>query len=224
MMWIVTPDTVRNPDALRVRQLPRRFFKRVTLIPRGRVSAGMWLRILAEFQVLRYTLPLLPVVAIGLVWTNTALALSQAPLLMFLLIWWVEMRLLRVPAGRRRALIDPDAAARGLDLLHVRAKAVLTRVAAARGMRAGQLHLVVEQSELGRLPPLTYVSVQSEEGPAVITLDPAERALIATDLFQPPLDERVLHRINQAEDVFLRDIALDARQVSAHARLAAALA
>jgi len=224
MMLIVTPDTVRNPEALKVRQLPRRFFKRVTLIPRGRVSVGLALRIMAEFQVLRYMLPLLPVVAIGLIWTNTALALSQAPLLMFLLIWWVEMRLLRVPAGRRRALIDPDAAARGLDLLEVRGRAVLARVAATRGMRVGQLHLVVEQSELGRLPPLTYVSVQSEDGPEVVALDPSERAQIAAALFQPPLDERLLHRINQAEDVFLRDVVLDARQVSAHARLAAALA
>jgi len=224
MMLIVTPDPVRNPEALKVRQLPRRFFKRVTLIPRGRVSVGLALRIMAEFQVLRYMLPLLPVVAIGLIWTNTALALSQAPLLMFLLIWWVEMRLLRVPAGRRRALIDPDAAARGLDLLEVRGRAVLARVAATRGMRVGQLHLVVEQSELGRLPPLTYVSVQSEDGPEVVALDPSERAQIAAALFQPPLDERLLHRINQAEDVFLRDVVLDARQVSAHARLAAALA
>jgi len=224
MMLIVTPDTVRNPEALKVRQLPRRFFKRVTLIPRGRVSVGLALRIMAEFQVLRYMLPLLPVVAIGMIWTNTALALSQAPLLMFLLIWWVEMRLLRVPAGRRRALIDPDAAARGLDLLEVRGRAVLARVAATRGMRVGQLHLVVEQSELGRLPPLTYVSVQSEDGPEVVALDPSERAQIAAALFQPPLDERLLHRINQAEDVFLRDVVLDARQVSAHARLAAALA
>jgi len=224
MMLIVTPDTVRNPEALKVRQLPRRFFKRVTLIPRGRVSVGLALRIMAEFQVLRYMLPLLPVVAIGLIWTNTALALSQAPLLMFLLIWWVEMRLLRVPAGRRRALIDPDAAARGLDLLEVRGRAVLARVAATRGMLVGQLHLVVEQSELGRLPPLTYVSVQSEDGPEVVALDPSERAQIAAALFQPPLDERLLHRINQAEDVFLRDVVLDARQVSAHARLAAALA
>jgi len=224
MMLIVTLDTVRNPEALKVRQLPRRFFKRVTLIPRGRVSVGLALRIMAEFQVLRYMLPLLPVVAIGLIWTNTALALSQAPLLMFLLIWWVEMRLLRVPAGRRRALIDPDAAARGLDLLEVRGRAVLARVAATRGMRVGQLHLVVEQSELGRLPPLTYVSVQSEDGPEVVALDPSERAQIAAALFQPPLDERLLHRINQAEDVFLRDVVLDARQVSAHARLAAALA
>ena len=101
---------------------------------------------------------------------------------------------------------------------------MLARVAATRGMRVGQLHLVVEQSELGRLPPLTYVSVQSEDGPEVVALDPSERAQIAAALFQPPLDERLLHRINQAEDVFLRDVVLDARQVSAHARLAAALA
>lgn len=224
MLLIVTPETVRNPAALKVRQLPRRFFRRVTLIPRGRVGVAMALRILAEFQVLRYTLPLLPLVAIGMIWTNTALALSQAPLLMFLLIWWVEMRLLRVPAGRRRALIDPDEAARGLDLLQVRGRAVLARVAAARGMRSGRLHLVIEQSELARLPPLTYVSLQSEDGPEVLSLDAETRTRIVAELFQPPLDERQLRRINQAEDIFLRDIKLDARQVSAHARLAAALA
>ncbi|MEM7710757.1 MAG: hypothetical protein AAF264_08415, partial [Pseudomonadota bacterium] len=75
-----------------------------------------------------------------------------------------------------------------------------------------------------RLAPLTYVSVQSEDGPKVVALDPEERGVIEDSLFQAPLDERLLHRINAAEDKFLREVTLDARSVSAHARLDAALA
>ncbi|SLN18036.1 hypothetical protein [Roseisalinus antarcticus] len=222
-MLILTRDTVRNPTILKVRQLPRKFFGRVTVWPKGKIGAGLFLRILAEFQTLRYSTALLPLIVIALIWNGTALPLSQAPLLMLVILWLVEMRLLRVPEKRRAGLIDAAEAERGLDLLQVQARQALTRIAAGRGLKAGQLHLVVEQSELRPFPPLTYVSVQSEDGPEVLDLAPEERQILRDTLFQPPLDERRLHTINSAQNVFLRDVALDARGVSAHARLSAAL-
>lgn len=222
-MLILTKDTLRNPSILKVRQLPRKFFGRVTVWPKGKIGFKLFLRITAEFQSVRYSLTLLPLVVIALIWTSTALPLSQAPILMLLIIWWVEMRLLRVPASKRAGLIDPVEAERGLDLLAVQARAALTRIAAGRGMRTGKLHLIIEQSELAAFPPLTYVSVQSEAGPEVLDLTSEERDIIQAGLFQPPLNERTLQRINQSQNVFLRDIPLDSRAVSAHARLAAAL-
>jgi len=222
-MLILTHDTLRNPSILRVRQLPRKFFGRVTVWPKGRIGLALLLRIFIEFQTVRYVLALLPLVIIGLVWRELALPLAQAPLLMLIVIWWIEMRLLRVPAAKRAGLIDAAEAERGLDLLRVQARTVLTQIAAGRDMQAGQLHLVVEQSELGILAPLTYVSVQSDEGPEVVSLDVSERDTLRKGLFQTPLTERLLQRINASQNVFLRDITLDARSVSAHARLAAAL-
>ncbi|WP_089902397.1 hypothetical protein [Loktanella fryxellensis] len=221
-MLILTHGTLRNPAILAVKQLPRKVFGRVTPWPRRR-SWGRLLRMLVEFQSVRYALALLPLVVIGVVWTDLALPLAQAPLLMIVVIWWVESRVIRVPAAKRAALVDAAAADRALDLLRVQGRAVLTAVAAARGIRSGQLHLVVEQSDLRGLPPLTLVSVQSEDGPQVLDLSEAEQALVQRHLFQPPLDEGTLHRINLAQNVFLRDITFDTRGVSAHARLAAAL-
>lgn len=223
-MLILTHDTIRNPAILQVRQLPRKFFGRVTVWPRHPVGLGGRLRIVIEFQWVRYSLSLLPLIGIGLNWNSLALPLAQAPILMLVLLWFVEMRLLRVPANKRAELIDAAEAERGLDLLRVQARAVLTRIAAGRKMRSGALHLVVEQSELGVFAPLTYVSVQSDEGPEVLRLTQAEQQIIAEGLFQEPLSEALLHRINQSQNTFLRDITLEAKGISAHARLAAALA
>jgi hypothetical protein len=228
-MLILTHDTVRNPDILEVRQLPRKFFGRVVVLPRGGVGPGLALRMVAEFQLLRYTLALAPFVLVGVLWRDTAMPLAQAPLFMLLLIWLVEDRILRPGPKRRARLIDAAEAERGLDLLRVQGRRALTRIAAGRGLRAGELRLVVEQSELSALPPLTYVTVQAEEGPRgrgpeVLALDPDERAILRAELFHPPLDERLLQRINGAENRFIREVRMDARGVSAHARLAAALA
>lgn len=223
-MLIVTHDTITNPSILKVRQLPRKFFGRVTVWPRNKRAAGGILRLLVEFQAVRYLLSLSPLIVIGALWNVAALPIAQAPILMIAIIWWVEMRLLRVPAKRRGRLIDAAEAARGLDLLKVQSRDVLTRIAAARGMKAGHLHLVVEQSELWHLRPLTYVTVQSQDGPEVLHLNADERAIITDRLFQPPLTEALLQRINQSENTFLRDTTFDAKGVSAHARLAAALA
>ena len=223
-MLILTHDTVSNPAILSVKQLPRKFFGRVTVWPKGGVGFGRMLRIVIEFQWVRYSLSLLPLVAIGFNWNSLALPLAQAPIFMLLVLWFVEMRLLRVPAKKRARLMDAAEAERGLDLLRVQARAVLTQIAAGRELRSGALHLVIEQSELGVFAPLTYVSVQSEAGPEVLRLSPAERQMIKDGLFQDQMTEALLHRINQTQNVFLRDITLEAKGISAHARLAAALA
>jgi hypothetical protein len=222
-MLILTKDTVRNASILSVRQLPRRFFGRVTVWPKRQLGLMGLLRIVIEFQWVRYLISLLPLVAIGLTWNEMAMPLAQAPIGMLLLIWWVEMRVLRVPLARRKTLIDPVQAERGLDLMQVQARAVLTQIAAGRSLRSGQLHLVIEQSELGVFAPLTFVSVQAEAGPEVLDLTQKERDIVTERLFQPPLTEQLLHRINQSQNQFLRDITLEARSISAHARLEAAL-
>ena len=150
--------------------------------------------------------------------------MAQAPVLMIFMIWFVEMRILRVSKVRRPKLMEGAQAERMIDLLRVQSRAALTQIAAAREMKRGELHLVVEQSELWRLAPLTFVSVQSDEGPEVVRLSTTEQEIITQTLFQPPLTEKVLQRVNQSQGIFLRDITFDARGVSAHARLAAALA
>jgi hypothetical protein len=220
-MFIVSPDTVTRPSMLEMRQLPRRFLGRGLLIPRRGGSAAHLARMVFEVEILRYLGALLPFALAALIWKDQALAIAQAPLLMVFVVYAVEMKFLRVPPARRAGLIDEAETERGLDLLAVRGRAILTWIAAGRGMMQGHLHLVIEQSELNRLPPLTYVSVQSEDGPEVIGLSADEEALIRETLFQPPLDERRLHLINLSQDDCLRDIALDARTISAHARLAA---
>ncbi|WP_308918135.1 hypothetical protein [Jannaschia sp. LMIT008] len=223
MIVVLTHRAIANPGVLEVRQLPRRVFGRVFVRPRG-AGPVLWLRLLAEVQLLRYLLALVPLGVIAVVWRETALPLSQAPILMVILIVWIEMRVLRPSPKRRARLIDPVEADRGLDVLKVRGRAILTRVAAGRGLRAGTLRLVVEQSDLGLLPPLTFVSVQSEDGPEVLDLMAEEQAMLRDDLFGPPLTERDLHRIGLARDEMLHEVAFDTRGVSAHARLEAALA
>jgi hypothetical protein len=223
-MLILTHSTLRNPAILKVRQLPRKFFGRVAVWPRGQLGWGGLLRLMFEFQAIRYILTLSPFILIGLSWNAMALPMAQAPILMIFMIWLVEMRILRVAKSRRPRLIEGAQAERALDLLRVQARAALTKIAAAREMKRGELHLVVEQSELWLISPLTYVSVQSEAGPEVLRLSETEREILTQTLFQPPLTETLLQRVNQAEGTFIRDITFDTRGVSAHARLAAALA
>lgn len=223
-MLILTHRTLRNPAILKVRQLPRKFFGRVAVWPRGPLGFWRFMRLIIEFQAIRYILTLSPFIFIGLSWNALALPMAQAPILMIFMIWVVEMRILRVSKARRPRLMEGADAERALDLLRVQARAALTKIAAAREMKRGELHLVVEQSELWPIAPLTYVTVQSEAGPEVVRLDEAEIEIIEQTLFQPPLTEALLQRVNQSQGTFLRDITFDARGVSAHARLAAALA
>jgi hypothetical protein len=222
-MLIVTRDTILNPGALEMRSLPRKFLGRVTLWPAGG-GIGLWLRVVFEVEVWRYVLALSPFVIAALIWQDYALAIAQAPIPMLIVVYLVESRFLRVPRAKRADLVDKASAERGLDLLRARAQSILTKIAAGRGLTDGRLHLVVEQSDIARIPPLTYVSVQSEDGPQILRLTVEERSLIAGTLFQPPLTERDLLRINIAQDQPLRDIELEASRVSAHARMAALMA
>jgi len=222
-MFLISRSTVLNRGALHIRRVPRKFMGRTALWPRGG-SFGLWARLIFEVEFLRYFAALSPFVVATLIWREYALAIAQAPIPMLILIYLVEGRLLRVPPGQRHALVSEAEAERGLDLLRDRARKILTKIAAGRGVEAGRLHLVIEQSEMLRVPPLSLVSVQSEDGPDILDLSHDERVLMESMLFQPPLTERELQKIGLARKIALHDIGLEARDVSAHARLAAMMA
>ncbi len=221
-MFIVTPSSVSNPAALGRGRVDRPLLGRgMPALPRGLFAARSFWRIMLELPMVRYSIVLLPFPVAMLIWPELALPISGAPLLMFLLILYVEGNVLSVPtAQKRRALIDRAEAERGLDLFAARGRATLTRIAAGRGMAEGVLVLVVEQSAMARFPPLTYVALRDGAEGRTLDLTEAERAMVA-DLFASDLDEALLHRINLSENVFLRSVTLDAASLSAHARLAA---
>ena len=223
MILYAAPSRVLNPAVLEITAPPRKFLGRgFGIVPRGTVtSAGFW-RLVAEYQLLRYLVALTPFPLAMIVWPHLALPISQAPLLMFLLVYLVESRVLSVPKDARKGLIGEVEAARALDAFRVRGAAILSRIAAGRGLATGELHLAVEQSELARVPPLTVISVQLAGPPAqVLDLTEAEIAMLEAELFADGLDERLLHRVNLAQNSFLRSVAFDASAVSAHARLEA---
>lgn len=223
-MLIVTDATILNRAVLETGSLPRRFFGRTILIPR-RASLGLWLRLIAEFQVLRYLLALAPFMVIPLLRRDMALAIAQAPVLMLLVIAVIELRVLGLSKAARARQVTPDEAGRRLDALVFRARACLRDIAARQGITEGELHLVIEQSELARLAPLTLVSVQTDRpAPHVLRLSPEDRASLRAGLFDADLTERDLLAVNHRDRLYLRDITQEARAVSAHARLAAALA
>jgi hypothetical protein len=223
LILYAAPSRVANPSVLEITAPPRKFLGRgLGVVPRGTVTkAGFW-RLVVEFQALRYSVALLPFPAAMFAWPHLALPISQAPLLMFIVVWLVESRVFSVPRDVRAGLIGEVEAARALDAFRVRGAAVLSRVAAGRGMMTGELHLAVEQSELARVVPLTVVSVQLSGPPAqVLDLTDAEVRMIEAEIFADGLDERLLQRVNLAQNTFLRSVALDASAVSAHARLEA---
>jgi hypothetical protein len=220
-MLIVTRDTIANASVLETRSLPKKFFGRVTLFPRG-ASLGLWARLILEMQFVRYMAALVPFIAIPFMSNDLALPVTQAPLAMVLVIAVVEMRVLRLTERGRKRLISEDEAARVVDAFTFRARQALRRIAARRGMAEGELALVLEQSELARVTPLTLVSVQSPvPGPHVLDLDAAERAILRDTLFDAELTERMLHRANLREERNIREVKVAAESVSAHARLAA---
>ena len=144
--------------------------------------------------------------------------------LMLVLVMVVELKLLRLSAAARSRVVDADEAARRLDRLAFRARACLRRIAAHRGIAEGELRLVVEQSELARIAPLTLVSVQTEvPSPHLPPLDETDRAILTEGLFDADFTEADLLAVNHRDDIYLRDVAQEARAVSAHARLAAFL-
>lgn len=222
-MLVLTKDTLLNPDILKTRSLPRRFLGRVSVWPRG-AGAGVWARLLVEAQFLRYLVALTPLVLLMFVWEDGALAMAHAPLPMVALIIFVEMRVLRMSDAARKKLLNEDIATGRLETLGFRARALLREIAARRGIADGDLHLVVEQSDLARVAPLTLVTVQAATPkPHVLELDADERAMLRARLFDEELTESHVHEAALMKKTFLHDFRQEARAVSAHARLAARL-
>lgn len=222
-MLILTNATLWNPGVLETRSLPKKFLGRVLLVP-SVASPRLWARLAVEMQLLRYVVTLLPFAVLPLMVRDLALPVMQAPALMILLVALVELKVLRLTAGGRAVQVGADEAARRLDTLGFRARGCLRRIAARHDIREGALRLVIEQSELARIAPLTLVSVQSDLPRAhVLSLDAEDRALLDGSLFDEALSERDLLAVNHRDDVYIRDIAQEARAVSAHARLAALL-
>ncbi len=221
-MFVVTPSTMLNRAALETRQVPKRMLGRIAVLPRAGASGRIWLRLIFEMQLLRFLIPLIPFVLAMVIWPHLALPISQAPVPMMLAIGFVEMRVLAISPEARKRLISEDAVARGLDALRFNARGVLTRIAARREMQVGELSLVIEQSELARVPPLTLVSVQrAAPEPEVLDLSSADRALIEAGLFDDDLTAARLHQISLATKENLHMVTLDTAAISAHARMAA---
>lgn len=224
MLFLLTPSSIRNRDYLNGVRVPKQVLGRgFDIRPRGGLKNPVFWRLLIEQALTRYLIALSPFPVALAIWPDLALPISQAPVLMFGIVLYIESNVLSVPTpDRRRALMDASEIARGLDHLRARARSLLTRVAARRGLTGGVLHLVVEQSAMARVRPFTILSLQYEGATVqVLDLDPEEARLLQDTLFDAELPERHLHRINLAENIFLRDMPLDARSVSAHARLAA---
>jgi hypothetical protein len=222
-MLIVAPQTISNAGVLETRSLPKKFFGRVQLFPKG-AGPGLWARLILEIQFLRYMAALVPFIAIPFLSSDLALPVTQAPVAMVLVIAVVELKVLRLSDRARERLLTEDEAARRVDAFTFRARAALRRIAARKGIAEGELMLVAEQSELARVTPLTLVSVQSAvPGPHVMDLDVEDRAILQDTLFDADLTERMLHEANMREGQPIREVRIEARSVSAHARLAAAL-
>ncbi len=219
-MIVLCPQTVLNASALETRSLPKKVIGRVLIIPRE-AGIGTWARLVLEMQLFRYLTALLPFLAMILFSRDLALPVTQAPLVMFLVIALIEMKVLRRSDAARARLMPEAEADRIIDAFSFRAKGLLRRIAARRGIAAGDLRLVAEQSELARVPPLTYLSVQSADpSPHLVDLAPEDRAILA-DLFDADLSERDLHRAGQRKEQAIHEVRIEAAGVSAHARLAA---
>lgn len=224
-MFVVSPTTIWNASALETRSAPKTLIGRMTVLPRVGGSFRLWLRILFESQIFRFSAALSPFVVAIFVWPDLALPIAQAPIAMLIVVGIVEMRVLRVKDENRAKLATADEAGRALDALRFRGERALSKLAARRGLQSGELMLVVEQSELARVAPLTFVSVQvGGAAPEVLPLDAEERAILHETLFAEGFTEAALHRANLRENRFLRTVTLEARAVSAHARMAALMA
>ncbi|MDO8884540.1 hypothetical protein [Pseudotabrizicola sp.] len=219
-MFIITPRTIPNRAALEFRQTPRRFLGRSFVWPRR----GGWrlkARVIFEVELLRYLVALAPFAGMALLWRDSALAIAQAPALMVLVIYGVEMRFLRLSPAARDALLNPAEQDRMGDLLAARGRTILTRIGARGRLTTGTLHLVVEQSELARVAPLTFVTVQSDDGPAILDLSDQDQTLIRDTLFAPPLTEAEMQKLTLARKDTVSVISLELRAIPAHARMAA---
>lgn len=223
-MFVLSPETVWNPSLLNFPTAPRKILERGMILPRRDVTWGFIWRAIFESQVLRFLLACLPFGIAALVWPAAALPISQAPVVMLMTIGVVELRLLRIPREKRAQMTTEAEAARALDSLNFRGRRILAQLAAGRGIETGILYLVVEQSDMVRVPPMTIASLQLDRGKSrLVALDAAERAIIHDGLFDDDFTERDLFLANQREGVSFRSVAFEARGVSAHARLAAFL-
>ncbi|SLN52140.1 hypothetical protein ROJ8625_02620 [Roseivivax jejudonensis] len=224
-MFVLTRETVLNPAALDTRSLPKKVFGRIMPWPRRGICGRDLARLIFEVQILRYVSALIPFLLAMAIWPHLALPIAQAPLPMVIVLSLVEMRVLRLAPEARKRRVDADEAGRRLDRLAFRARGCLRRIAAAHDLREGDLRLVVEQSELARVPPLTLVSVQSAHpAPHLLDLQADDRAILHAGLFDAELTEAHLLAANQREDTYVREVEIDARSVSGHARMAAWIA
>jgi len=228
MIFVVAPGTVRSLARLNLRRIGGPMLGRgVRVVPRRPLRSAVFWRVLIDQAPTRYAIALSPFPIAMILRPDLALAISQAPLLMFGLVFLIESSVLSVQGvEKRRALIAEADAARAKDQLVQRGRDVLGRIAAGRDLRSGTLHLVVEQSGLARVPPLTLVSVQADAAapggrPVLVDLDADERAMIAARLFGEGFDEAVLLRVNLQDNAYVRTVTLESRSVSAHARLLA---
>lgn len=223
-MLIVTPSGLWNGHVLHMQAAPKRMLRRITLFPRGKIGARLWMRLIFEVQILRYLLPLAPFIAAMFIWPDLALPISQAPIPMMIVIAIFETKLLSIKRENREAVISDEDMARGQDALHFNATAILRKIAARRDLQDEEIMLVVEQSILARVPPLTLVSVQEAVPKArVLDLDDVEHAMLRQELFINDLSEGILQKITLRQNETLRAVAFEASTLSSHARMAARL-
>lgn len=223
LIHVVTPGSVASAASLDISSVPRALLWRgLALLPFRQWGSRLFWRMVFEQSLPRYLIALIPFPIAMILRPDLALPIAQAPLFMFALVYIVETRVLTVDSPeRRRALMDKAGVERMDDAFAVRARGVLTRLLAARDQREGRFHLVVEQSPLVKVAPLTLVSVQSETPAGVLELSGDERALLRDALFDDGLAEEDLHLAMVASNTFLRSADLDAGAISGHARLAA---
>ena len=224
MKIILSSETLANPKSVfETRRLPKKFLGRGFQIwPKRWLTQKVFWRLVFEQSLPRYVAALIPFAAAAIIWPHLALPISQAPLLMFGVVYLIEVQFLSASTpDQRKALLDPVAAARGLDLLRVRARKILTEIAAGHPDIDKPLHLVIETSGLLRVTPLSLVSVQVEGDPrpAFLDLTSQERAIVEETLFDDDLTEDLLRLINASQNTFVRDEVLEPDSVSAHARL-----
>jgi hypothetical protein len=224
MIFVVTPETVVGRRTLETSYVPRRLMSLgVGVYPRGRMFSRLFWRVVFEKSLPRYTVALLPFPLLMIARPDWALGLSQAPLAMFGFVLIIETYVLTVSdRDKRRALATPEEAAQVMDLLQVRARAALARIAAARDLKGAEILLMVEQSGLVRVPQLTFLSVQrGGEMPGYLSLTEAERQDLADTIFDDTLSEERLQRVNLSLNKLEVTVAFDPASVSAHQRLAA---
>ena len=177
-LFVLSPDTVWNPGILNFPTAPRKILERGMILPRRDVSWGFIGRAIFESQVLRFLIAVLPFGIAALIWPAAALPISQAPVVMLMTIGIVELRVLRIPREKRAQMTTEAEAARALDTLNFRGRRILAQLAAHRGVQSGTLYLVIEQSDMVRVPPMTIASVQVGEGKSrLLPLTSEERAL-----------------------------------------------